>query len=111
MTTEEVINTLKSRASTGHPEENCSDFSFGAPIQTVNEALEMAIDALRAQQERENPKPLTLDELRQMDGEPVWVCSAKKNGVIPDRWMLLAGFRPEYGVFMFIPTAGLAQGY
>lgn len=35
--------------------------------------FEVAISALRAQQERENPKPLTLDELRQMDGEPVWL--------------------------------------
>ena len=35
--------------------------------------FEVAISALCAQQERENPKPLTLDELRQMDGEPVWL--------------------------------------
>lgn len=33
----------------------------------------MAISALREQEERENPKPLTLDELREMDGEPVWI--------------------------------------
>ena len=31
-----------------------------------------ATQALRAQQERENPKPLTLEELREMDEEPVW---------------------------------------
>ena len=35
--------------------------------------FEVAISALREQQDRENPKPLTLDELRQMDGEPVWL--------------------------------------
>lgn len=28
---------------------------------------------VREQEERENRKPLTLDELRQMDGEPVWI--------------------------------------
>lgn len=33
----------------------------------------MALSALRAQQERENPKPLTPDELKEMDGEPVWI--------------------------------------
>lgn len=33
----------------------------------------MAIVALRAQQERENPKPLTLDDLRMMQEEPVWI--------------------------------------
>ena len=34
-----------------------------------HEAARMAISALRAQQERENPQPLTLEELRRMDGE------------------------------------------
>ena len=29
--------------------------------------------ALREQEEREKPKPLTMDELMRMDGEPVWV--------------------------------------
>ncbi len=36
-------------------------------------AYEKAIDALRAQQERENPKPLTLEELPGMLGVPVWI--------------------------------------
>lgn len=34
-------------------------------------AFDMVIAALRAQQERKNPKPLTLEELRAMD-DPVW---------------------------------------
>ena len=40
----------------------------------LREALDMAISALR-QQERfgETNKTLTMDELRQMDGEPVWI--------------------------------------
>lgn len=32
-----------------------------------------AADAIREKLEREDPKPLTLEELRQMDGEPVWI--------------------------------------
>lgn len=39
------------------------------------EACEMAISALRAQQEGEKNETLTLDELRDMDGQPVWCCS------------------------------------
>ena len=35
-------------------------------------AFNMAMQALREKQEWENPKPLTLDELREVDGEPVW---------------------------------------
>ena len=38
----------------------------------LREALDMAISALR-QQEHDRNEPLTLDELRKMDGEPVWV--------------------------------------
>ena len=34
--------------------------------------IELALAALRAQLARENPRPLTLDELRERDGKPVW---------------------------------------
>lgn len=38
------------------------------------EALDMAISALRQQEAVINRnEPLTMDELRKMDGEPVWV--------------------------------------
>ena len=37
------------------------------------EAHRMAIAALQEKAERENPAPLTIEEIRQMDGEPVWV--------------------------------------
>lgn len=35
------------------------------------------LDAIREKQERENPKPLTIEELRGMDGDPVWVSDRK----------------------------------
>lgn len=46
-----------------------------------------ALEALREKVERENPEPLTLDELRQMDGEPVWIQNIKN----PERsrWELM----------------------
>lgn len=48
----------------------------------------MAISALREQEERENPKPLTLDELREMDGEPVFLVDLvhKEDPRVPDLW-------------------------
>ncbi|MGN1158344.1 MAG: hypothetical protein ACI4TK_19400 [Agathobacter sp.] len=62
------------------------------------EAYDMAISALRAQQELESNlkvlesnAPLTLDELREMDGEPVWWWNASANPVcmicVFDRFM------------------------
>ena len=43
------------------------------PHYHIGKALTMALDALREKAEREDPKPLTIEELRQMNGEPVWV--------------------------------------
>lgn len=45
---------------------NRKDFAF-------NEAIIMAIAALREKAEREDPQPLTIEELKGMIGEPVWV--------------------------------------
>ena len=43
------------------------------------EVVEFTLASLRVQQEQERNDPLTLDELREMDGEPVWLKIA--NGV------------------------------
>lgn len=40
--------------------------------QMHQETLVLALDALRTQQQRENPQPLTVDTLYFMDGQPVW---------------------------------------
>lgn len=57
------------------------------------EALDLAISALRQQEHfrdlTKKVEPLTLDELREMDGEPVWVQSPG----IPEygRWAIVEG--------------------
>lgn len=43
------------------------------PMPGAREMFEIAATAIREKAERENPVPLTIEELRQMDGEPVWV--------------------------------------
>ena len=45
----------------------------GATMPGARMAYDMAIEALRAQ--REPNEPLTLDELQGMDGKPVWIKS------------------------------------
>lgn len=42
------------------------------PDDLTPDIANMALSALRAQQEQDHNAPLTLDELRQMEGEPVW---------------------------------------
>ena len=43
------------------------------------------LDAIREKQERENPKPLTIEELRKMNGEPVFI---RKLDGAQSFWML-----------------------
>ena len=93
MTGEEAIKELQSYA-----EHSRGD---------LNDAFEMAISALRQQEavakcndlfgedggeilpKSKRNEPLTLDELRQMDGEPVWVQSPG----VPEygRWAIVEG--------------------
>lgn len=65
MTAEEAIKRIKDHMDVRRIGEH--------PHIKLSEALSMAIAALREREEPENPKPLTLDELRQMDGQPVWI--------------------------------------
>lgn len=43
------------------------------PMPGARAMFDIAATALREKAEREDPKPLTIEELRQMDGEPVWI--------------------------------------
>lgn len=54
---------------------------------------------------------LTLEELRRMGEEPVWVTPAKEGGKILKRWMLLECFSEDIDLFLFRPSCGIAQGY
>ena len=55
--------------------------------------------------------PLTLEELREMDGDPVWVQPAKPGGKIPALWMLLECTSKDKDLYLFTPPSGIAQGY
>ena len=43
-------------------------------------ALELAVVALQEKAERENPAPLTMEELVQMDAVPVWIKDKHSSG-------------------------------
>ena len=85
MTREEIIHIF----------ENSRLFSEHFDSEAVMAAYIEGLAALREQEERENPIPLTLDELRKMDWEPVWClckpidggngfwCICKKGIIIP----------------------------
>lgn len=106
-TNEEIVENAR-RILYGHdPDEAFS----GAEIGQISAALGVARIVLRVQQERENTKPLTLDELREMDGEPVWIAPKKEGGKITARWMLVSAHSTEVDLYLFQPNSGIAQGY
>ena len=67
MTREEAIKVLEKQF-----DKSCGNYRYqNAEKLDFEDALWVAISALRQQDVRKN-EPLTLDELREMDGEPVW---------------------------------------
>ena len=82
MTREEAIKVLRT--------ESVEIGGNAVSVCRFLEALDMAISALRQQETVTNRnEPLTMDELRKMDGEPVWVQSPG----IPEygRWAIVEG--------------------
>ena len=66
------------------------------PDKQTCEALNMAITALREKEERDNPKLLTMDELKKMNGEPVWVVELNYWAVVT----VLEGGRWDDGIYV-----------
>ena len=58
------------------------DVRSKATLGEQREPVALALSALCAQQQAEANKPLTLDELRKMEGEPVW-CEIRIKGKPP----------------------------
>lgn len=69
MTREKAINYL----------ERCADGLY----PDYDNAISLAITSLRAQQEAEKNEALTLEELREMDGEPAWIVTQNEFGLEP----------------------------
>lgn len=63
LTTAECIHIL---------ENSTLQSRFFSP-EAMTAAYTIALGALREKAEQEQPRPLTADELEQMDGQPVWV--------------------------------------
>lgn len=80
MKREEIIKMLRVCADDGIICPACpryEQYEYGGTAECREKLMQEAADALEAaireQEERENKRPLTLDELMEMDGEPVWL--------------------------------------
>lgn len=66
----------------GYLSENDPDVQLVIALRNATPTL---LETLREKKEREDPKPLTLEELREMQGEPVWKDDTKE-------WVIVDGF-------------------
>ena len=78
-------------------EQLCAELYFEKIDNTKlkGELATVAAERDRYKAERENPQPLTLEELRRMDGQPVWVTFADNyvpvtHTQIPPLWMIVS---------------------
>lgn len=62
---------------------------YGNMAEWLSRVVHLAEIGLKAQQEAEKNEPLTLDELREMDGEPVYIVFPGHEKCCPGRWEIL----------------------
>jgi hypothetical protein len=67
-------------------------------------ALNLAIDALCAQHEQMNPEPLTMEELRERHGKPVWIQEIEEPKM--SCWRLCYWDRGKYLILLGMTQTG-----
>lgn len=89
MTTQEAIKQL----------DGAEALLFNRNMKAFNQAIIMAIAALQEKAEREDQKPLTIEELKPLDGEPVYIVEIHGR----EEWLFRrdGGFADVYGDFTF----------
>ena len=91
---------------------NCAEKAFMIALKALYREQERDTEAKRRRAE-ENPKPLTLDELIRMDGEPIWTVTIGLKG--SGRWELCEGYTiracPFKGALRCVDLSGEATLY
>lgn len=76
-------------------------------VIAASEACKIGAEAIRELDAKEKQKPLTIDELRQMDGEPVWCASMLKD---KSEWAILRVVETRKGWYIGLSGAECAYG-
>lgn len=89
MSIEEIIKVLEqeracvARQGEGGCDRDCARCDLVMDDKVILQAYDAAIEKLRTHQDAQPNEPLTLAELREMDGKPVWVTHKDGSG---GRW-------------------------
>lgn len=106
--TEKLISTITKAFPVGVDYSNQTDHTA---VSFFDSQAELILSALREKQERDNPKPLTLDELRKRNGKPVY-CVEQKSAYPIKAWGIVYLLDPfGNGVLIDGTAFNFEQGY
>lgn len=107
MTNAEIVENARRILYNHDPNEAFSC----AEIGQISAALVVARIVIQTQSNLENNKPLTLDELQEMEGEPVWVVfKPDADGYRFSTWVLVSVENDE-GELIFVNNIGGKSSY
>lgn len=104
MTIEETIKVLSHERAcvmrqTGPGcDRNCASCDLVLPDELVISAYRTTINILRTQQKAEKNEPMSLDEVRELGREPVYIVSLGED--FDDGWQLCLGVEGGYAHFL-----------
>ena len=102
MTIQQAIRVLNS------PYDHIKDYDeygFAFDFQ-LKDAVSLAIEALREKAEREDPQPLTENDLLHMHGQPVYVAERRAYGIVSTKYGA-----PFVDMLDFSSIGGRCPGY
>lgn len=104
MTSKEAGMVLASEVGCAELDKANNDYC-GENIEKFIEAGRLAIQALKEKQERDNPQPLSLEQLKEREGKPVYIVSGDKRG-----WSILYLRGATADQYTFFSLTGTAEG-
>ncbi len=89
-------------------DRNCAACDLVLPDELVISAYQTAINILRSQQKAKKNEPLTLEELRYMDGEPVYMVYDGEGGPL-EGWALVEVDSEDEGIWLTNSLGGRSE--
>lgn len=109
MSIEEIIKVLEqeracvARQGDGGCDRDCARCDLLMDDKVILEAYDAAIALLRTHPDAQPNEPLTLEELREMDGQPVWV---ERGPGYEGRWVLVQVWAKSTDIIYLIQANG-----
>lgn len=102
MTSREITQSTPVEKKPTMAELEATISTFGRYHELDEQNREIILDALCEKFVRENPQPLTLEQLRERDGKPVWITSGKDAVCAYSGWAIVGRYYDDT-VALYVP--------